>query len=54
MTIWWIIAGLGGVVVLWALLSAWRRRRGEGDMGTLSDQWIAEQRGPRGTLGDRF
>ena len=53
MTIWWIIAGLAGVAVLWALWT-WRRRRRDGDMGTLSDQWMAEQRGPRGTLGDRF
>jgi hypothetical protein len=44
MTIWWIIAGLGGAAVVWALLSSWRRRRHDGDMGTLSDQWMAEQR----------
>ena len=54
MTLWWLIVGVGGVGIVWALLSVWRRRRRNGDMGTLSDQWMAEQRGPRGSSGDRF
>jgi len=44
MMIWWVLMALGGVAALWAALSSWRRRKRNGDMGTLSDQWMAEQR----------
>ena len=44
MTIWWVVLGLGGIGALWFIVSSWRRRRRDGDMGTLSDQWMAEQR----------
>lgn len=44
MTIWWGLVALGGVGLVWAIFSSWRRRRRGGDMGTLSDQWMAEQR----------
>jgi hypothetical protein len=44
MMTWWIIGGVGGVIALWIVMSSWRRRRRGSDMGTLSDQWMAEQR----------
>lgn len=44
MTMWWVIAALGAMGALWAIVSSLRRRRRDGDMGTLSDQWMAEQR----------
>ena len=49
----WIVLALcvvGGIVMVGA---AWLRRRRGADLGTISDQWIAEQRLGRGTDSQR-
>ena len=41
----WIVAALGVVAVIVALISAWQRRSGQRtDLGTVSHQWIMENR----------
>jgi hypothetical protein len=44
MNAWWIVLGVGlaGAIVLLATL--WLRRYQDSDLGTVSHQWIAEQR----------
>jgi hypothetical protein len=40
----WIVAGLAVVAVCVALISAWLRRGQRTDLGTVSHQWIMENR----------
>jgi hypothetical protein len=40
----WLVVGLGGIGVVIALMASWFRRTQTADLGTVSDQWIAEQR----------
>lgn len=40
----WIVVGLGVAVVVFVLAATWRRRNQEPDLGSVSHQWIAEQR----------
>jgi hypothetical protein len=43
----WIVAGLVIVAIVVALIG--RRRRRNLDMGTMSDQWMAERRVSQGS-----
>jgi hypothetical protein len=43
-TVVWIVVGVGVAGAVMALLSSWRRRGGQADLGVVSSQWIAEQR----------
>ena len=40
----WMILGLGIAVVILLLVTSWLRRREVADLGSVSNQWIAEQR----------
>jgi hypothetical protein len=40
----WIAAGLGVTAVLGIVIASWRRRQYVADLGTVSTQWMAEQR----------
>jgi len=40
----WIALGVGVAVAIVMLATSWRRRYRDFDLGTVSDQWIAEQR----------
>jgi hypothetical protein len=40
----WIVAGLGVAAAIVALASSWLRRDQRADLGTVSHQWITENR----------
>jgi hypothetical protein len=41
----WIVVGLGIIAAIIAVISAWQRRGGQRtDLGTVSHQWIMENR----------
>jgi hypothetical protein len=40
----WIVLGIGVAVAVLTLTTSWRRRDQELDLGSVSHQWIAEQR----------
>ncbi|MBI4885903.1 MAG: hypothetical protein HY824_02315 [Acidobacteria bacterium] len=40
----WIVLGVGVVVAMVVLAASWLRRDHSFDLGTVSHQWIAEQR----------
>jgi hypothetical protein len=40
----WILAGIGSVGAVFALVLSWQRHNKEQDMGAVSHQWIAEHR----------
>jgi hypothetical protein len=41
----WIVLGIGGVAVAMLILTtSWRRRDRGRDLGSVSHQWMAEQR----------
>jgi hypothetical protein len=40
----WIVIGIGVAVAMLVLTTSWRRRDQEVDLGTVSHQWMAEQR----------
>jgi hypothetical protein len=40
----WIALGIGVALVIVMLATSWLRRRQDSDLGTVSHQWIAEQR----------
>jgi hypothetical protein len=40
----WIVAALGVAAVIIAIISAWQRRDQRTDLGTVSHQWITENR----------
>lgn len=41
----WIVGGVGAVVaVCLAIFSVWGGQREDGDLGTLSNQWMSEHR----------
>jgi hypothetical protein len=40
----WIVLGIGVAVAVLMLTTSWRRRDQEVDLGSVSHQWIAEQR----------
>ena len=40
----WIALGIGLAVAMVMLATSWRRRYQDFDLGTVSDQWIAEHR----------
>ena len=41
----WIVVGLGvaGAIII-ALITLWHRRDQQSDLGSVSNQWVAEQR----------
>jgi hypothetical protein len=44
----WIALGVGVAVTIVVIATSWLRRRDDSDFGTVSHQWITEQRfGPR-------
>jgi hypothetical protein len=40
----WIVLGIGIAIVMIMLTTPWRRRDRQRDLGSVSHQWIAEQR----------
>ena len=40
----WIVLGLGIAVVVLMVAASWRRRAYDVDLGSVSHQWLAEQR----------
>jgi FtsZ-interacting cell division protein ZipA len=40
----WIIIGVGAIAVLAIVVASWRRRQYVSDLGTVSAQWMSEQR----------
>jgi hypothetical protein len=40
----WIVVGLGLAAAIVAVISSWRRRDRPADLGTVSHQWITENR----------
>ena len=40
----WIVAGLGAVGAVIALVASWQRGGPHPDLGTVSSQWISEHR----------
>jgi hypothetical protein len=40
----WIILGIAVAVALLVFAASWRRRDQEADLGSVSHQWMAEQR----------
>jgi hypothetical protein len=40
----WIVIGIGVAVAMLVLTTSWRRRDQEVDLGSVSHQWMAEQR----------
>jgi hypothetical protein len=40
----WIVLGLGIAVAVLMFATSWLRRAQDVDLGSVSDQWIAEQR----------
>jgi hypothetical protein len=40
----WIVLGIGVAVAMLILTTSWRRRDHERDLGSVSHQWMAEQR----------
>jgi heme exporter protein D len=40
----WIAAGVAVVAVIAVAIASWRRRQYVADLGTVSTQWMAEQR----------
>jgi hypothetical protein len=40
----WIVLGIGVAVAVLMLTTSWRRRDQALDLGSVSHQWIAEQR----------
>jgi hypothetical protein len=45
----WIVLGIGGVAVAMLMLTTpWRRRDQQLDLGSVSQQWMAEQRMEQG------
>jgi hypothetical protein len=40
----WIVLGIGVAVAVLMLTTSWRRRDQSLDLGSVSHQWIAEQR----------
>jgi heme exporter protein D len=40
----WIAVGLGVAIVVVVAILSWRRRQYVADLGTVSTQWMAEQR----------
>jgi hypothetical protein len=40
----WIAGGVGVIAALAAILRTWQRREHSDDMGSVSHQWISEQR----------
>jgi len=43
-TVGWIVLGLGIVAAVFMLATSWLRRGQAVDLGSVSHQWIAEQR----------
>lgn len=44
MSILWIVVALCVVAAVVAFAASWHRRHQRADLGTLSNQWMAEQR----------
>jgi hypothetical protein len=44
----WVVLAVGLVVAILVLTKSWRRRDQEVDLGSVSDQWMAEQRTGQG------
>jgi hypothetical protein len=42
----WIALGMGSAVAVFLVAASWLRRDRDADLGSVSHQWIAEQRGP--------
>jgi hypothetical protein len=40
----WIIIGVGAVACAAIVVASWRRRQYVSDLGSVSSQWMAEQR----------
>jgi hypothetical protein len=40
----WIVLGVGVAVAILMLATSWLRRDHDGDLGSVSHQWVAEQR----------
>jgi hypothetical protein len=40
----WILMGIGVAVAMLMLTTSWRRRDQQVDLGSVSHQWMAEQR----------
>jgi len=40
----WIVVGLGVAAAFVIAVASWRRRQYVADLGTVSTQWMAEQR----------
>ena len=44
MNVAWIVLGIGVAVAVLMITTSWRRRDQQRDLGSVSHQWIAEQR----------